>query len=241
MIIGARTGCWAKSGYTAKDYVQTNLTNILDGIENIGFGLPHDSELSAWTDCVTLNSNSFAKGENAYFGENCWHRTTALGEFTCGFPSPHEASTYEVVVKPTFASTQRIIGNGSGTASNSRFEVDCGNGRVRVYMRGSETSRYWNNIVPIVSGETFSLSITIDSNGIISIYKNGIFVRSNTTALNLKAYSGSRNTLRLGSWSGTSSAITADFFCARRYNGVLTAAEIAANYAIDKARFGLPG
>lgn len=38
MDIAARTRAWAKSGYTAKDYVQDGLVAMWDGIENAGWG-----------------------------------------------------------------------------------------------------------------------------------------------------------------------------------------------------------
>ena len=38
-MIGARTAAWAKSGYTAKDYVQDSALIAYDGIENNGFGV----------------------------------------------------------------------------------------------------------------------------------------------------------------------------------------------------------
>ena len=234
MNIGARTGCWAKSGYTARDYVQTNLTNILDGIENRGYGVAHDSESTAWIDCITGVSNAFSKGENAYFGTDHWHRNSALGQFACRFPSPFEESTYEVVVRLSFTTTQRILGNGSA----ARFELDCGNGVMRLYLMRKSGSPYtYSTGVNVQSDELFTTSLTIDSDGVVSIYKNGKFRNVVSTVHQLGYYSG--NNLQLGSWSGTSSAIIADYFCVRRYKGVLTAAEIAANYAIDKARFGL--
>ena len=41
---------------TAKDYVQTNLIAMFDGIENVGLGLPHNSDATIWAD---LTDNGF--------------------------------------------------------------------------------------------------------------------------------------------------------------------------------------
>ena len=49
MMLGARTAAWAKSGYTAKDYVQDGLVAMLDGIENAGFGT-NDANATVWVD-----------------------------------------------------------------------------------------------------------------------------------------------------------------------------------------------
>ena len=62
-MLGARTAAWAKSGYTAKDYVQDGLIAMWDGIENAGFGV-HDPNATVWKDLVgefdlTVNINAF--------------------------------------------------------------------------------------------------------------------------------------------------------------------------------------
>ena len=51
MMLGTRTGAWAKSGPTAKDYVQDGLIAMWDGIENAGWG-SHDSDITIWKDLI---------------------------------------------------------------------------------------------------------------------------------------------------------------------------------------------
>ena len=63
MIIGARTAAWAKSGYTAKDYFDDAPTAAWDGIENAGWGV-HDANATVWKDLfggfdLTVNLNAF--------------------------------------------------------------------------------------------------------------------------------------------------------------------------------------
>ena len=50
-FMGARTAAWAKSGYTAKDYVQDGLIAMWDGIENTGWGV-HDPNATTWKDLI---------------------------------------------------------------------------------------------------------------------------------------------------------------------------------------------
>lgn len=52
-------------------------------------------------------------------------------------------------------------------------------------------------------------------------------------------YNPSGQTLNLGAFYRTSGAMTGDFFSVRRYNRILTTAEIAYNHRIDKMRFAL--
>ena len=53
MIVGARTGAWAKSGGvpTAKDYIQDGLIAMWDGIENAGWGI-HEQNATVWKNLV---------------------------------------------------------------------------------------------------------------------------------------------------------------------------------------------
>ena len=53
-MLGARTGVWSKDGGgvpTAKDYVQDGLIAMWDGIENAGWGV-HDPNATVWKDLV---------------------------------------------------------------------------------------------------------------------------------------------------------------------------------------------
>ena len=51
MMEAVRNGAWAKSGYTAKDYVQDGLIAMWDGIENAGWGV-HDPNATVWKDLI---------------------------------------------------------------------------------------------------------------------------------------------------------------------------------------------
>ena len=51
MMLGARMAAWAKSGYTAKDYVQDGLIAMWDGIENAGWGV-HNPNATVWKNLV---------------------------------------------------------------------------------------------------------------------------------------------------------------------------------------------
>ena len=53
-------------------------------------------------------------------------------------------------------------------------------------------------------------------------------------------YYNSQVTIAIGGSNGSNRAMLGDIYAIRTHSGVLTADEIAANYAIDKARFGLP-
>ena len=78
MMLGARTGAWAKSGGgvpTAKDYVQDGLVAMWDGIENAGWGV-HDLSATTW---VNLAGGSIE--DISLYTQNCeWSDDALIGK-----------------------------------------------------------------------------------------------------------------------------------------------------------------
>jgi len=129
-----------------------------------------------------------------------------------------------------------------------------GNPYWRIYADGSysEDSYYLSNSLSnqvvfnqrfrreLVLGEVYTIAVACTSSA-VSGYYNGVFKQTVN-----RAFLGS--SIPAGGWigakSGTGSiyhALTGcTLYAIRVYGRILTADEIAANYAIDKARFGLP-
>lgn len=95
---------WAKSGYTANDYVQDGCFLMLDAIENAGFGV-HDSTMTSWKNLATnplvgdvsLQGNIQIYDKYVRTNKDAINSSpdTGIGYSTCNIPSG--VRTYEVV------------------------------------------------------------------------------------------------------------------------------------------------
>lgn len=59
------TPCWATLKYDVGDYVQDGLVVHLDGIRNVGAGLPHDPAAATWANLVDANNPARIKKNNS--------------------------------------------------------------------------------------------------------------------------------------------------------------------------------
>ena len=240
-ISSTETGAIDSAAPTAASYIQDGLTNLLDGIENVGLG-SHDPDSSFWLDLVSGDSLSFNKGDNIYFTNNALHREAALGELRTHIPFPLSNTTVEVVCDvqgpQDFNSNPRII----GTRASYRFEVDAFNGQTtslrapRIYGRlskGSYSQTYGDfNRTPF---GFWSLTCLFSEDDVIIL--DSVCGKMKSTTFDSAFYEGGLQTLNLGAWYRTSGAMTGDFFSVRCYDRVLTTDEIAFNHKIDEARF----
>ena len=234
-------GAWRGGGGmpTARDYVQDGLIAMWDGIENAGWGV-HDPSATTW---VNLAGGSI--GDIALYMQNCeWasdaligkerafvDSSTVLALGTC--PMPNDYSTCELVLKAG-DSVFVVFTKGSpssGYAAVGRFRVD--RGFQMAYVNGagggvlhSVNTRYY----AARTGSSFVEGGECYKNGARSWYGSN---RSALTGVN-----------RFGEGYRTAASNASPFvgeLCAMRfYSCALTAAEIAANYAVDKQRFNLP-
>lgn len=244
MNIGARTGCWAKSGYTALDYVgakeakagQTSpLIAMWDGIENAGWGV-HDPNATTWKD-LSGNGEDITLRSGAYWSLDCLCQDTQHGSFG----SWHQALD-------GYRQIEGVFRNDSPTDAGGT------NGRVCLVSfhnyapydfqfgiyQGLRFGNYVGN-APILPMNTiyekmafsFAINDAVSQPAPIAAYKNGLLSQAVGVA-----YYGASGT-GLGGGANNARAMSGAVFNLRLYSRNLTAAEIAANYAVDKARFGL--
>ena len=225
-MLGARTGAWTKSGYTAKDYVQDGLVAMWDGIENAGWGV-HDPNATVWKDLIGSKNMTLANG--ATFDTN----SMKAGEKSICYAS------YEGVLFGSTATLELIFSGIDNDIYETIFT------RSDDYFSIYNNSAYNNEAAWTVKGpnERPKLStahykplvVSWDSSGSKIQYQDGSEVGSSTSL-----YNGGGT----AEWSicGRDSIhkFIGNVYCVRIYDRVLTADEIAANYAIDKARFDLP-
>ena len=231
MMLGARTAAWAKSCYTAKDYIPDGLVALVDGIDNAGWG-KHTDELK-YVNLVTGGQFTLPNNGNAVWGENCLKilesgdRASGLqtgfsfSARTLGITSEAQENTIECALRAydtnfPLVSFDGAFGRHLGTPSSGAFQ-------------GSVSSAY------LPDSNYFQWSVNGD---IRKKYISAVVVQENFEGFfwnNREVYGG--DSFRFGYTYNT--VCKSDIHCARIYNRVLTAEEIAHNYEIDKARFNL--
>lgn len=217
-----------EQGKTARDYVQNGLVALWDGIENAGWGV-HDSSTTTWKDLIgsldiTLK-NAQIFDDHVYFSKNA----CGLAQFNLQF------GCIEAVLSKSVNTSEQskdavIV---SMYSQYSGYGINAPLGKVTdTYDSGSAP------YVSITNGELFS--VTLNKNGATTteIAKNGV-IGSDGTVASGSRYASGHNAIN-GGGDGLARLSDLWFRCLRVYSRNLTAAEIAANYAIDKERFNLP-
>ena len=238
MMLGARTGAWAKSGGvpTARDYVQDGLIAMWDGIENAGWGV-HDPNATVWKDLfggfdLTVNRNAFfsqyglcsydnssvTKGI-AYRDETIPQDKVKTIEICARVDASNKYQPYYAWVLvlndelPLYSTNLCVI------LRNSPSE-----GMMRTAISSSPVSRDYLPHHYVVTKDIGFL----DGKELSSIEYNNTFINQQCFCL-----FGRNGSTYYQPGAGMI------YRCAI-HSRALTADEIAANYAIDKARFNLP-
>ena len=225
MLVAARTAAWAKSGYTAKDYVQDGLIAMLDGIENAGRET-HYANATVWVDLsgngndvdVDLTQASWEDGFLKVTGTTC----TRDEEIT-------NIATLEVLFRDPRKSTH--------PDNNGPFFV--------LGERKGPCCLWYGH----VSGGSESYSTSISSNQ--AKLRQTLASRSYIYNPNPRAYYVNGEPMPIyfppptladavGCKATAVGGTAIEIYHVRAYSRALTADEIAANYAVDKARFNLP-
>ena len=239
MLINLRNALMAgKRTPTAKDYVQSGLIAMWDGIENAGWGT-HDPNATVWKDLV--GSLDAEKSGSPMVGDKFTNTSNGYWILPSGILSIVQADnlTAEVVFKSDGIdrSNQGVVGIGdnralwlffgnppSGTSSSLTWQV-----------RSSSGIRVWYNEGTFGAG-THSSSV-VNNNKVCNCYLDAT-LRTKTVDV-AAGTSTSSSSLWLGRMTGYNN-FYGNIYSIRLYSRALTADEIAANYAIDKARFNLP-
>ena len=220
-------------GLSAKSYVQDGLVTMWDGIENAGWG-QHDPNATVWKDLVgDVDFNLTSAGtfsSNHLYCSGSAVAATATPQFN---PSFAESVIY---CEDTFSNmtSEEIAIRFSGQGGRVQKEI----GFCPRYNSGIIIGR----VSPVVYNfadinKTNQYSINYANNSLIV---NGSYVESKTD------YTGTMpgyNHAVMGIGANDQSnqyRFRGGVYCVRLYSRALTADEIAANYAVDVARFNLP-
>lgn len=225
---------------TARGYVRKGLVSMWDGIENAGWGV-HDPNATVWKDLIgnadmTLANNGATYSWAANALRVSQETTTALN--LVGYTDGNSALnallnaasgfTVEVVAQKmsSFTSSQdRWID--SNNDHPFMIQSDRTNGSIGC-LTGNNTNILTKR--SINTTKAFHVALTQDLSGGKVAYFNGQPYDSNDTA-----YAVDFTSIILSNRGGEKLR-----YCMRIYSCVLSASEIAANYAADVARFNLP-
>lgn len=218
------------SAPTARDYVQDGLVTMWDGIENAGWGV-HDESATVWKDLVGVND--LVMGTNTFSSDHAVCTVRMNAKALAQYIGTGKESTVEYVVMfpdDSYKDTggvlmvdYQIINN--WITNNDRYTV-------YGFFNG-------NPYVNISLNTRFSSSVScgdIDASGVNLpiVYSNGEFVRSATRATSIR--NATNFWVGQGHYGGNGRN---NIHSVRIYSRALTAEEIAANYAVDKARFNI--
>ena len=254
MQIAARqsflTGRAGPSTPTARDYVQDGLVAMWDGIENAGWGV-HDANATVWTNlaqdrwhlpCTTAISwqpdHAHGNGSKPYMAglvgaDNAIpladSRTVeVVAAYTLNNSYPLYGVAFFFTIAESDTSGRHMISDTSG--SEKRLFAYCKN-------NGGQNKYYVNTSA---DGELLCLQATypVTSYGPDTFRVNGVAAASTITSENRSTSNGTiiGGSTRTGVIPGK---LFGDIYCVRVYSRALTAAEFAANYAIDAQRFGV--
>ena len=242
MFINLRNGMMGgKRTPTAKDYVQSGLVAMWDGIENAGWGV-HDPNATVWKNIAASGTGDFNVVGNGAFGSDFFAFNGVSAEADFSF-RPH---AIEIIVRLDSGAVVLYDCRNGSASSGGNGGVDNiiarqGNGNWCV---GLVNATNVNSAYP--SGASSALGVVQYLANILNptgltvpgpAYCNGV---PNTAYLTNTWYK--QSTITLGGRKVGTNPYNGQgrVYCLRYYSRALTAEEIAANYAIDKERFNLP-
>lgn len=219
-LLGAKTE--VKDVPTARDYVQDGLVAMWDGIENVGWGV-HDESATVWKDLIgsfDINLNNLEVGADHIILNG--GRGTASNWITS--PIVH-MELVEVHTK------QGLLAQFGNNSFNHQFFVY----PATAYNFSQASNRCAaQTTTGVVNCVSVSYDTSVDNGEVASAIING-------NSANLMSRQGNLGFggLMIGGSTDTYMVIEGKLYCMRLYSRALTPDEIAANYAVDKRRFGL--
>lgn len=232
----------------ARDYVQDGLVAMWDGIENAGYGV-HDTNATGWKDLAGNKNGTISTAANGWTSESLNTKKTSsiAAAVTFGRFQFSEIGTLEMVYRVDSCQnangeTFLFVGGGNRTAlsfvsgGSAQHQIIVTTPDKRLNVRESDYPgivtagvRHQTSIIWGSSTALTGWSIRQDGEIIIfnAPYTGSVTVQTNSVGS------------FFGRTTGAANNALGEICCARIYGRALTADEIAANYAVDKARFGL--
>lgn len=225
-----------------QSYVTSGLIHRYDAIQNTSNG--HDSSSGVWEDLIgeydlTITSTSAVTWGNDYLQFDGTSSSSAKSDAD-DVETP-SSKTVEFVLSTTSADTETL-----GQMFYDQNAVNESYGKVTIYSDNSvgvqgKTANTYETGVNSISGIHSIVGVYANDGTTSAAYVNGELVSlSNSKSHSM---SGSKNKMIVGGSAGATEQLgylyTGKLHAIRIYNRNLTAEEIAQNYEIDVARFGL--
>lgn len=211
-------------------YVADGLVAWWDGLWNAGLGV-HDAAATVWRDLVggfdiNINKTGISTGSNMVRFRGYSYVERSLNGLSI--------RTEEIVCAGYSVSSNPTSGGGTEPAilSNGgwKLQYNINNRRAGWGVAGQYNPTLWSG--PGADGAAFAAAFSSDGTTRREYFSGAQFlVRSRTGTLPSQLALSRDSSRRM---------TECDILCLRIYNRVLTDAEVAANYAVDKERFGLP-
>lgn len=222
----------AKAAPTARSYVQNGLVAMWDGIENAGWGV-HDASAATWKDLA--GNRDLVLGSAATVHDN-YIATAEASPITVPSDEIDGVQTIQVCVHYCGNSGSAIISVKRG----QYIRMAKVGGSYNIYANGNKSTGSASH--SIIGTATKTNDVTLTATGPWMAQNKFYQNDEDRTALGESNWWRIRNGLVMGVSYGDNSTFGnfASIYSVRLYSSALTAAEIAANYAIDKERFNLP-
>jgi len=234
MLINLRNALMTgKRTPTAKGYVQSGLVAMWDGIENAGWGT-HDASATAWKDLV---GNCDGTSHNVSFGDDhaIFNGTSSRFDLASQTPFGSTNLQIEAVIQLATPYQASTVVNAGGNMPC--FTISTSAQKIVTYAQPTGNPLY--PLWPLDITKASSLSVAYQNKTSNAAYQDavakiqdgfgGVIDDSSVAKIGARLRGGQYGQYFKGR-----------IYCLRVYSRALTADEIAANYAIDKARFGLP-
>lgn len=237
-----------KKGPTARDYVQDGLVAMWDGIENAGWGV-HDNSATIWQDLLRPIGTGIPTNSTMTFADDGLSVTVDKGVWFGG----NTASTYYFQNFPTDKSSFECVftvdeySENCGVA-NGIFGLQIGNARSFIYGKPWSVKHYswpagmgfanyaYNASSFFGAPGKFHVAWSQNDDGLDCMYINGALVKTAETKTSPMSYA---YPVKFNKPYSDNGGIGGMYHSMRVYNRALTSAEIAANYAVDAARFSI--
>ena len=212
--------------YTSEGYLQDGLVAQWDGINNAGVGL-HLPDSGVWKDLVGNCDLPLLSGKGWVPGRPALNVNKGTAQGASAAPAYR---TIEVFYKMTSASGRILFNSGR----SKQFVIFDSSG-TKGYFDGSTTTKYvaWTFDATALR----SMAATYDENlAVVATYRDGTAVSDGTLKNGWGAGDGK---IMIGdrAAAGSSYVWYGEVYAIRLYSTELTAEQIAANHAIDVARF----
>lgn len=257
MMLGARTGAWAKAGDevpTVRDYIgfgTEDLLWMLDGINNTGADTHHDNSSAKWFDVCGSGKDIPMDSIDGWGWDDNGMKTSSQDIVgSCGGIFYYNNFFNDDnffrggITSQSVISFDRVFDTGSAaynvisTSSESAFGSKWLNGAWGTSLGGGFMA--WNHkeiqLDAIDTGIKYHITSSYDGS-VVRSYLDGVLVHSESRpGLSIKC--GGYLMFNYNPWN-KAGGIDGKHYAHRLYGRVLTDDEIAANYAVDKARFNL--